>query len=155
MALIRVQAEPFDAGAEIVRLGQSGTEAGAIASFVGVVRSDAARPITAMTLEHYPAMTQAALMRIAQTAQTRFGLQSCTIIHRIGRLVPGEQIVFVGAAASHRHAALDGVAFLMDWLKTKAPFWKQESLPTGETVWVDAKHADDDYAARWDAALPD
>ncbi len=150
MALILVQHETFDAGAEIARLGESSTEAGAISCFVGVVRSDAARPIAAMTLEHYPAMTQAALARIAKTAEARFALLSCTIIHRVGRLVPGEPIVFVGAAASHRHAALEAVAFLMDWLKTKAPFWKHEVLATGEAQWVEARDTDDVAAARWE-----
>ena len=150
MARILVQHEAFEAGAEIVRLGQGGSEAGAIGCFVGVVRSDAARPIIAMTLEHYPAMTQAALARIAAIAEARFALLSCTIIHRVGRLVPGEQIVFVGAAAAHRHAALEAVAFLMDWLKTRAPFWKQELLETGEAQWVEARDTDDVSAARWD-----
>ena len=103
-----------------------------------------------MTLEHYPAMTQAALARIAKTAEARFALLSCTIIHRVGRLVPGEPIVFVGAAASHRHAALEAVAFLMDWLKTRAPFWKHEVLATGEAQWVEARDTDDVAAARWE-----
>ncbi len=149
MARILVHDEAFDAGAEIARLGQGGAEAGAIACFVGVVRSDAVRPITTMTLEHYPAMTQAALARIAAEAERRFALLSCTIIHRVGRLLPGEQIVFVGTAAAHRHAALEAVAFLMDWLKTKAPFWKKETLETGEESWVDAKDIDDESASRW------
>ncbi len=150
MARILVQFEDFETGREIAHLGQAGGEAGAIGCFVGVVRSNAARPITAMTLEHYPAMTHAALARIAAAAEARFALLSCTIIHRVGRLEPGEQIVFVGASAAHRHAALDAVSFLMDWLKTKAPFWKQESLASGEACWVDAADADDLSAARWD-----
>ena len=105
-----------------------------------------------MTLEHYPAMTHAALARIALAAEQRFSLLSCTIIHRVGRLVPGEQIVFVGTAAAHRHAALEAVAFLMDWLKTRAPFWKQESLATGEAIWVDARDTDELAAGRWGGA---
>ena len=150
MSRILVQDEPFDAGAEIARLGEGGCEAGAIACFVGVVRSEAARPIAAMTLEHYPAMTQAALARIAEAAEARFALLSCTVIHRVGRLVPGEPIVFVGAGASHRQAALEAVAFLMDWLKTRAPFWKQEVLVTGEAHWVEARDRDDAAAGRWE-----
>ncbi len=152
MARILVQDEGFDTGGEIARLGRAGSEAGAIGCFVGVVRSDVARPIIAMTLEHYPAMTQAALARIAEMAEARFALLSCTIIHRVGRLAPGEQIVFVGASARHRHAALDAVAFLMDWLKTKAPFWKQEVFTTGESRWVEARDTDDEAAARWTSA---
>jgi len=149
MARILVQHEAFDAGAEIARLSQGDTKAGAISCFVGVVRNDAARPIIAMTLEHYPPMTQAQLGRIAEAAEARFALLSCTIIHRVGRLVPGEPIVFVGAAAAHRHAALDAVAFLMDWLKTRAPFWKQELLGTGEAQWVEARETDELSASRW------
>jgi molybdopterin synthase catalytic subunit len=152
MARILVQAELFDAGAELARLHQAGPEAGAIASFVGVVRSSAAHPITAMVLEHYPAMTSKAIARIAAEAETRFALLSCTIIHRHGRLLPGDPIVFVGAAAPHRHAALDAVTFLMDWLKTKAPFWKQEITLDGRATWVEAKPTDDTAAARWQAA---
>jgi molybdopterin synthase catalytic subunit len=149
---ILVQAGPFDAGAELALLAQAGTEAGALASFVGIVRSKAENPLTAMVLEHYPAMTEPALARIAADATLRFSLLSCTIIHRFGRLVPGEPIVFAGAAAPHRRAALDAVSFLMDWLKTKAPFWKQEFFESGEAVWVDATAADDEAAASWSAA---
>ena len=149
MARILVQSEDFDAGAEIGRLGAHGTDAGAIGCFVGVVRSDAARPVTGMVLEHYPAMTQTALAHIAARAEARFALRACTIIHRVGSLLPGEQIVFVGAAAAHRHAALEAVAFLMDWLKSKAPFWKKETLANGEARWVEATFSDDEATSRW------
>jgi molybdopterin synthase catalytic subunit len=144
-----VQPEDFDVGAEIAQLTHGSAEAGAAASFVGIVRSNPAHPITALNLEHYPGMTEAAIARIAGQAAARFSLHSCTIIHRVGRLHPGERIVFAGAAAPHRQAALDAVSFLMDWLKTKAPFWKQEFLPDGESRWVQAAAADDDAAARW------
>jgi molybdopterin synthase catalytic subunit len=150
-ARILVQAEDFDAGAEIARLNAASTAAGAVASFVGIVRSTEAHPITAMVLEHYPAMTQAAIARIVAQAEARFSLLACTAIHRFGRLYPGDQIVFVGAAAAHRHAALDAVTFLMDWLKTRAPFWKQEIAANGEARWVEAVATDDDAAERWQA----
>ena len=149
MPRIMVQAGPFDAGAELALLSAAGTEAGALASFVGIVRSKAENPLTAMVLEHYPAMTERALAGIAADATTRFSLLSCTVIHRFGRLVPGEPIVFAGAAAPHRQAALDAVGFLMDWLKTKAPFWKQELFESGKSVWVEATAADDAAAAAW------
>jgi len=147
VARILVQEADFDAGAEIALLGAAG--GGAVASFVGVVRSDAADPVSAMRLEHYPGMTEAAIADIAGEAETRFGLLGCTVIHRVGLLPVGAQIVFAGAAASHRHAALDAVGFLMDWLKTKAPFWKHEFLASGEARWVEARAADDEVAARW------
>ena len=149
MARILVQEADFDTGAEIARLAAAGTEAGAVASFVGIVRSNPAHPITALVLEHYPAMTIPAIARIVADAEQRFSLLACTAIHRHGRLLPGAQIVFVGAAAAHRQAALDAVSFLMDWLKTKAPFWKQEFLPGGEARWVEAALADDLAAERW------
>ncbi len=149
MLRVLVQAEPFDVGAEYERLRDGCTGAGALANFVGVVRSDRHRPITALTLEHYPGMTQTALERIAQDAVARFQLLGCTVIHRFGTLVPGEGIVLVVTAASHRQAALDGTAFLIDWLKTDAPFWKKEHLAHGEDVWVGARVSDEKAAERW------
>jgi len=150
MAKIIVQTEDFDAGAELRALTTA--DIGAIASFTGVVRAgdDPARPLTALTLEHYPGMTEAALEKIAATAQTRFGLTGCTIIHRIGRLVPGNNIVFVATASPHRASALGATAFLIDWLKTAAPFWKSESFADGTSQWVAARAADDAAAAAWD-----
>jgi molybdopterin synthase catalytic subunit len=150
MARLRVQREPFDAGAEMAALTAGRTDIGGIGCFVGVVRNTAAgRPIIAMTLEHYPAMTEAAIARIVAEAERRWELQGCTVIHRVGRLVPGEPIVLVLAAAPHRQAALDATAFLIDWLKTQAPFWKKEVFTDGDEAWVEARAADDAAAARW------
>jgi molybdopterin synthase catalytic subunit len=150
MARIRVQGENFDVGAEMAALTAGRTDIGGIGCFVGVVRDTAAgRPITAMTLEHYPAMTEAAIARIVAEAGRRWELQGCTVIHRVGRLVPGEPIVLVLAAAAHRQAALDATAFLIDWLKTKAPFWKKEVFADGDAAWVEARAEDDAAAARW------
>ena len=149
MILTRVQPEAFDVGVETQALLAAGTQAGAVASFLGVVRSTPDRPMLAMTLEHYPAMTQAALERIAAEATARFGLLGCTVVHRVGRLLPGEPIVLVLTAAGHRQAALDGTAFLIDWLKTSAPFWKQEEYADGAAEWVAAREADGLAAARW------
>ena len=149
MALVRVSQEGFDSGRETVALLARAPGAGGLASFLGIVRTDDEHPIAAMTLEHYPGMTQRALETIAADAERRFGLLGSTIIHRHGRLVPGEPIVLVLAAASHRAAALDGCAFLIDWLKTSAPFWKKEQLLDGSEHWVEARAADDDAAARW------
>jgi molybdopterin synthase catalytic subunit len=149
MAKVSVQAEDFDIAAEFAALQQAAPGCGGIGSFIGVVRSTAERPIIAMTLEHYPAMTMTEIAGIAAAAESRFSLLACTVIHRFGRLRPGERIVFVGAAAAHRRAALDATSFLIDWLKTKAPFWKQEHFADGTTEWVGAKAEDDADAARW------
>jgi molybdopterin synthase catalytic subunit len=105
-----------------------------------------------MTLEHYPGMTERSLATIAAEAESRWPLLGCTIIHRIGRLLPSEPIVLVATASAHRQAALDSTAFLIDWLKTRAPFWKKEEYATGETAWVDAKDTDDEAASRWATA---
>jgi molybdopterin synthase catalytic subunit len=146
---VSIQAQDFDVGAETAALLARVSGAGAVASFVGVVRSDAARPIQALTLEHYPAMTTRAVEKIAADAMARFSLLGCTVVHRHGRLAVGEQIVLVLAAATHRGPALDAVGFLMDWLKTAAPFWKQEHLADGSAAWVDARESDDFAARRW------
>ncbi len=146
---LRVQHEAFDLGRETASLLARCPEAGAVASFLGVVRSNAERPIVALTLEHYPAMTRPAMERIAAEAMTRFRLLGCTVIHRVGRLLPGEPIVLVLAAAPHRQDALDGTGYLIDWLKTAAPFWKSEERPGGVTEWVAARETDDAAAARW------
>ena len=147
MRAIRVQAEAFDPGAELARL--EGLGGGAVASFTGLVRGDGG--LIDMTLEQYPAMTARAMAAIADTAEARWPLIGLTLIHRHGVLVPGDRIVFVGTASSHRAAALDACAFLIDWLKTAAPFWKRERYADGRGVWVEAKAADDDAAARWQA----
>jgi molybdopterin synthase catalytic subunit len=151
MARIRVQAANFDIGAEIAALTRGRTDVGGIGSFIGTVRDQAGgRPILAMTLEHYPGMTERAMAAIAAEAEARWQLQGCTLIHRVGRLEPGANIVLVIAASAHRQAALDATAFLIDWLKTRAPFWKKESFADGEEAWVAAKDDDDAAAARWE-----
>lgn len=152
MTTIRVQAEPFDVSAEMAALCGGRTDIGGIGCFVGTVRDIAGgRRITAMTLEHYPGMTERAMADIAAEAGQRWPLLGCTLIHRIGRLLPGDAIVLVLAASAHRQAALDATAFLIDWLKTGAPFWKKESFADGEEAWVAARAEDDQAAARWSA----
>ena len=147
--MVRVQAEPFDLGAELAILTAGRTDVGGIGSFVGVVRDDPARPLASLTLEHYPGMTEAAMAAIAAQASERWSLIGCTLVHRVGRLAPGDGIVLVLAAAPHRGAALEATAFLIDWLKTRAPFWKSEQYVDGQTCWVEARAADDEAAARW------
>jgi len=155
MARILVQTEDFDVGAEFAAITAGRTDIGGVGCFIGTVRdrpgpADGSRPaVTALTLEHYPAMTQRAIERIVAEAERRWPLLGCTVIHRVGRLVAGDNIVLVIAASSHRQAALDATAFLIDWLKTKAPFWKHEELANGEAAWVEAREADDAAAARW------
>jgi molybdopterin synthase catalytic subunit len=151
MAKVRVQEADFDVGAEIAALTAGRSDIGGIGCFIGTVRdSDGAAPkVTAMTLEHYPGMTERAIARIVDDAEQRWPLLGCTVIHRVGRLHAGENIVLVIAASSHRQAALDATAFLIDWLKTRAPFWKREEFPDGSGTWVDAKESDDAAAARW------
>jgi len=134
---ILVQTEDFDINAEMQRLTAENT--GGIATFTGIVRAQngAGPPITALTLEHYPGMTEAALAKIAEEAKNRWPLTACTIIHRTGRLIPGDNIVFVGTASAHRQAALASCAFLIDYLKTHAPFWKKEDFANGTSHWVE------------------
>ena len=143
--MVRVHAEDFDPAAELARLEALG--GGGVASFTGLVRGDDG--LAAMTLEHYPAMTQAALEAMAAEAARRWPLAGLTVIHRFGRLVPGDRIVFVGTASRHRAAALEACAFLIDWLKTDAPFWKCEEWSGGERRWVEAKSSDDAARDRW------
>jgi molybdopterin synthase catalytic subunit len=150
MARIKVQRENFDIGAEFAALSAGRTDIGGIGCFVGTVRNNAMdQRVAAMTLEHYPAMTESAIARITEEAERRWQLLGCTVIHRVGRLVAGDNIVLVLAAAAHRQPALDATAFLIDWLKTKAPFWKREEFADGGAAWVDARDADDAAAARW------
>ena len=150
MATIRVQQADFDVSAELAALTAGRTDVGGIGCFVGTVRDNAAgRPIAAMVLEHYPAMTERAIARITAEAERRWSLLGCTVIHRVGRLTPGANIVLVLAASAHRQAALDATAFLIDWLKTKAPFWKREEFADGSGTWVEARESDDAAAARW------
>ncbi|MGD0107406.1 MAG: molybdenum cofactor biosynthesis protein MoaE [Rhodopila sp.] len=148
MTHIKVQTEDFDVGAEIAALTAGRTDIGGIGCFVGTVR-DNHQSVTGMTLEHYPGMTERAIGRIADQAAERWPLLGCTVIHRVGSLRPGENIVLVIAASAHRQAALDATAFLIDWLKTKAPFWKREDLAGGQGAWVDAREEDNTAASRW------
>ena len=144
---VRVQTEDFDVGAESRAL-QAET-VGGIALFVGTVRGLSSDDgVTAMTLEHFPGMTESELERIEAEARQRWPLEDVTIIHRVGRLLPGEQIVMVAAASAHRQAAFDAAQFIMDFLKTDAPFWKAEERD-GKTSWVEAKDSDDVARARW------
>jgi molybdopterin synthase catalytic subunit len=146
--VIRVQREAFDVGAELAALTAGRTDIGALASFVGLVRAHGETAITAMTLEHYPGMTERKLAEIEAEAHTRWPLQATLIVHRYGRMVPGEPIVLVATASPHRAAALEACAFLIDWLKTQAPFWKLEETAEARQ-WVEARGADDQAAARW------
>lgn len=147
--MIKVQRENFDAGAELATLYADRQNVGAVASFIGLVR-DVAGPgeLSAMTLEHYPGMTEKQLQQLEADALQRWPLDRVLIIHRHGRLLPGDQIVLCATTSAHREAAFAACTFLMDWLKTKAPFWKLEEVG-GKTEWVEAKDADDEAAAKW------
>ena len=147
--MIRVQREDFDVGAEIERLSQGRHGIGGIVSFLGVVRQNARGPkLTSMTLEHYPGMTEKQLAAIETQARERWPLEDVLIVHRYGRLSLGERIVLVVTASSHRQAAFEAAEFLVDWLKTKAPFWKLEETDAG-AHWVEARASDDNAADRW------
>lgn len=155
--MIRVQAERFDIGAEIGAFSQGTGRVGGVATFVGLVRDylgekpEGAPPVHALTLEHYPGMTERQLARIEAESRKRWDLADVLVIHRVGRMDPGEPIVLVCTSSAHRAAALEACAFLIDWLKTKAPFWKREETPDGES-WVAARASDDAATARWDRA---
>ncbi len=147
--MIRVQREKFDLGAEVARMTEGNHGIGGVCAFVGLVRDVAGdRPIQAMTLEHYTAMTEKALAAIEAEARDRWPLEDSLIIHRYGRLEPGDPIVLVAVASAHRQAAFEACQFLVDWLKTRAPFWKRESKASGES-WVEARMSDDAAAERW------
>lgn len=147
--MIRVQKEAFDAAAEIAALTGGRTDIGAVVSFTGYVRSESGgRTITSMTLEHYPGMTENKLAAIEAEALTRWPLDASLIVHRHGRLAPGEPIVLVVCVSAHRDAAFDAARFLIDWLKTRAPFWKLEEGEDG-AHWVEARDGDDEAARRW------
>jgi molybdopterin synthase catalytic subunit len=149
MARVRVQAGDFDVGAELDALTSGRTDVGALASFVGLVRADSdGRAVSGMTLEHYPGMTEAALEDICAQAHARWDLQASLVIHRVGPLVPGDRIVLVGVASAHRGEAFAACEFIMDYLKTRAPFWKREDTPEGSR-WVEARASDDSAADRW------
>lgn len=147
--LVLIQEEDFDISVETERLTSNNKNIGAVVSFTGLCRDEDHR-LEALELEHYPGMAEAEIERIAQQAIERFQLDGMTAIHRYGKIAPGENIVLVIAAARHRQAAFDGANFLMDFLKTRAPFWKKEHPKNGtDGDWVSAKDADDDALAKW------
>lgn len=146
---IRIQAESFDVAAETAALTEGRADVGAVVAFTGFCRDEDGR-LAALELEHYPGMAEAEIARIAAQAQERWPLLGLTVIHRFGKIRPGDEIVLVLAASSHRRAAFEAAEFLMDYLKTRAPFWKREHLTDGTTgAWVDAKALDDEAADRW------
>ena len=147
--MIRVQTEDFDIGAEINRMTAGNTEIGGLASFVGLVRDYAGdEKISSMTLEHYPGMTEKELAKLEAEACERWELQDVLIVHRYGTLNPGDHIVLVVTASAHREASLESCQFLIDWLKTKAPFWKHEDRESG-AQWVESRNADSVSADKW------
>ena len=146
---VRVQHDDFDVATETARLTAGRADAGAIVTFTGLCRDEGGR-LAALELEHYPGMAEAEIGQICEQAVTRFSLLGLTAIHRVGKIAPGENIVLVIALAPHRHAAFDGASFVMDYLKTSAPFWKKEHFADGRTGgWVDAKDSDDQARAKW------
>jgi molybdopterin synthase catalytic subunit len=146
---VRIQEADFDLSQEIASLRQARPEIGAIAAFIGLVRDvNAGAVVSELMLEHYPAMTQKALEAIVAEAKQRWPLDDALVIHRVGRLLPTDQIVLVAVASSHRGAAFQACEFIMDFLKTQAPFWKKEQTPAGAR-WVEARDADESSAARW------
>ena len=148
-ATVRIQREAFDVAAETAKLSRGRTDVGAVVTFTGICRGDEnGKPIAALTLEHYPGMAEQEISRHVEEARSRWPLLGVTVIHRHGRITPGEDIVLVITASSHRDAAFAAAEFLMDYLKTRAPFWKQVEA-AGTTTWVEARDADDRLAARW------
>ncbi len=146
---VRVQSADFDAGAEIAALRAGDARVGAVASFIGTVRDvNEGATIATMTLEHYPGMTEKSLQAIVDEAKARFDVFRVLVIHRIGELAPADQIVLVAVTSAHRGDAFDACRFIMDYLKTQAPFWKKESTPRGSR-WVEARDSDDEAAQRW------
>ncbi|MGJ8544218.1 MAG: molybdenum cofactor biosynthesis protein MoaE [Sulfitobacter sp.] len=145
---VRVQSQPFDLGAETAAFAGAQTHMGAVVTFTGVVRDNPDQPLEAMEIEHYPGMTEKALTEIATQAMARFSLGDALVIHRHGALRPGEMIMMVATTAPHRRDAFEAAEFLMDYLKSRAPFWKREISAQG-TAWVAAKDADEDALARW------
>lgn len=145
MSRVSIQEEDFDVAAELAALEASG--GGGVASFTGIVRGEGG--LTALQLDHYPAMTRGQVERIVEQAQLRWPLLAVRVIHRVGRLEPGARIVFVGTASRHRAAALESCAFLIDWLKSAAPFWKKEHFADGTSHWVEARAEDEAQKVRW------
>lgn len=147
---VRVQAKDFHVKEEVDRLTAGRTDVGAVVTFTGTVRGESeGGPMLSMTLEHYPGMTEAELERVEAEAHRRWPLLGSTIVHRYGELKPGDNIVLVVTASAHRHAAFEAASFLMDYLKSNAPFWKKETLAKGESRWVEAQQSDEDALARW------
>jgi molybdopterin synthase catalytic subunit len=147
---VRIQTEDFDSGAEIARLHRDALGVGAVASFIGVCRNrNEGDAVTQMELEHYPGMTEQSIERMIDEARKRFNIVNASVIHRVGIIKPGEQIVFVAVSSSHRGVAFQACEFLMDYLKTQAPFWKKETLPNGTARWVDARVSDDQALKKW------
>lgn len=147
---VRVQHEDFDIGREVAALTAGRTDVGAVVTFSGVVRGTGdGAPLASMTLEHYPGMTESELELVEAEAHRRWPLQGTRIVHRIGTLAPGDNIVLVVTASAHRQAAFEAAAFLMDYLKTRAPFWKKETDTSGAGQWVDARESDDTALERW------
>lgn len=150
---VKVQHEAFDPAAEVQSLLAGRSDAGGVVTFTGFVRGDSGdKLLETLTLEHYPGMTEAELARIEDEAQQRFALLGSTIVHRVGELRPGDPIVLVVTASAHRQAAFEAAEFLMDYLKSRAPFWKKESFSDGTEQWVDARECDGAALARWTAA---
>jgi molybdopterin synthase catalytic subunit len=148
--LVRIQAEDFDTSAEVARLTRGRRDVGAVVTFTGLCRDEGGR-LAALELEHYPAMAEAEIARIAAEAMDRWPLNGVSVIHRFGRLAPGDNIVLVVTTSSHRHAAFDAASFLKDYLKSKAPFWKKEHpRDGGDGGWVDAREDDEIAARRWE-----
>jgi molybdopterin synthase catalytic subunit len=149
IATIRIQEADFDIAQEIAAMGHGRTDIGAVVSFTGICRgSENGEPIAALTLEHYPGMAEAEIRRHAEEAMSRWPLSGLTVIHRVGRITPGENIVLVVTASQHRQAAFQAAEFLMDYLKSSAPFWKREESARGSS-WIEARDQDDAAAARW------
>jgi molybdopterin synthase catalytic subunit len=152
---IRLQREAFDIGVEAAAMTRGRTDIGAVVTFTGICRADEnGAPIAALTLEHYPGMAEAEIARHVEEANARWPLLGVTVIHRYGRIEPGEMIVLVVTASSHREAAFSAASFLMDYLKTRAPFWKQVETGAG-TDWVEARAEDEAAAKRWSGAPPE
>ncbi len=153
-AIIRLQREPIDVAGEVKKLTGGRKDIGAVVTFTGICRADEnGAPIAALTLEHYPGMAETEIARHVDEAQARWPIMAALVIHRHGRILPGEDIVLVATASSHRQAAFAAAEFLMDYLKTRAPFWKQVEAASG-AAWVEAKSADDAAAERWSALPP-
>ena len=153
---VRVQREPFDAGAEIARLHGADPAVGAVATFIGIARdANDGEAVGKLVLEHYPGMTERALAGIVERARARWRLIDALVIHRVGELAPSDPIVLVAVSSAHRAEAFDACRFMVDYLKTEAPFWKKELAPDGAERWVEARHSDDEARAQWERRVPE